>query len=70
MRRFKGRLGKAEGIVAGAHKLARIIWSMIVSGEPYDEAKAFHTTPASQARRLAHLQAQAKALNLTLVPAQ
>ena len=24
-RRFKGRLGKAEGIVAGAHKLARII---------------------------------------------
>ncbi len=25
VRRFKGRLGKAEGIVAGAHKLARII---------------------------------------------
>ena len=68
VRRFKGRLGKAEGIVAGAHKLARIIWAMSVSGEPYDEAKAFPTTPASQARRLAHLQAQAKALNLTLVP--
>jgi hypothetical protein len=29
VRRFKGRLGKAEGIVAGAHKLARIIWVMI-----------------------------------------
>ena len=43
---------------------------MIVSGEPYDEAKAFQTTPASQVRRLAHLQAQAKAMNLTLVPAQ
>ena len=43
---------------------------MIVSGKPYDEAKAFHTTPASQARRLAHLHAQAKALNLTFVPAQ
>ena len=25
VRRFKGRLGKAEGIVAGAHKLARVI---------------------------------------------
>ena len=37
VRRFKGRLGKAEGIVAGAHKLARIIWGAIVSGQPYDE---------------------------------
>ena len=39
VRRFKGRLGKAEGIVAGAHKLARILWAMIVSGEAYDERK-------------------------------
>jgi transposase len=69
VRRFKGRLGKAEGIVAGAHKLARIIWALIVSGQPYDEAKAFQTTPASAARRLQNLQNQAKALNMTLVPA-
>jgi transposase len=70
VRRFKGRLGKAEGIVAGAHKLARIIWAMIVSGQPYAEAKAFAITAASTARRLKHLQNQAKALNLTLVPSQ
>lgn len=69
VRRFKGRLGKAEGIVAGAHKLARIIWAMIVSGQPYDEAKAFATTPASQARRLKHLQNQAQALHMKLIPA-
>jgi transposase len=69
VRRFKGRLGKAEGIVVGAHKLARIVWAMIVSGQPYDEAKAFALTPASQARRLKNLQNQAKALNMTLVPA-
>jgi hypothetical protein len=43
---------------------------MIVSGQPYDEAKAFAITPASQARRLKNLQNQAKALNLTLVPIQ
>ena len=49
VRRLKGRLGKAEGIVVGAHKLARIIWAMIVSGQPYDEAKAFHLTAASAA---------------------
>ena len=69
VRRFKGRLGKAEGIVVGAHKLARIIWALIVSGQPYDESKAFAITPASTARRLRNLQNQAKALNMTLVPA-
>jgi transposase len=68
VRRFKGRLGKAEGIVVGAHKLARILWALIVSGQPYDEAKAFAITPASTARRLRNLQNQAKALNMTLVP--
>ena len=68
VRRFKGRLGKAEGIVAGAHKLARIVWAMIVSGQPYEEAKAFATTPASQARRLKNLQNQAQALNMKLIP--
>ena len=35
-RRMKGRLGKAQGITAMAHKLARIIYSMIQSGRPYD----------------------------------
>jgi hypothetical protein len=59
-----------EAIVAGAHKLARIIWAMVVSGQPYDEKKAFAITTASTARRLKNLQHQAKALNLTLVPAQ
>lgn len=69
VRRFKGRLGKAEGIVAGAHKLARVIWAMVVSGQPYDEAKAFDSTPAATARRIKNLQNQAHALNLKLVPA-
>ena len=69
VRRFKGRLGKAEGIVAGAHKLARIIWGAIVSGQPYDENKAFNFTPASAARRLKNLQNQAQALNMKLMPA-
>ncbi len=42
---------------------------MIVSGQPYDEKKASQTSPASAARRLKHLQNQAKALNMQLVPA-
>src|SRR2546426_1514015 len=34
VRRFKRRPGKAQGIVAGAPKLARVIWAMVVSGPP------------------------------------
>jgi len=69
VRRFKGRLGKAEGLVAGAHKLARVIWAMLASGEPYEEAKAFKTTAASTSKRLKHLQNQALSLGMKLVPA-
>ena len=38
---------------------------VLAVGQPYDETKAF----ASTARRLKNLQHQAKALNMTLVPA-
>ncbi len=50
-------------------EFVRIIWALIVSGQPFDEAKAFAITPASIARRLKHLHNQAHALNLKLVPA-
>jgi hypothetical protein len=68
-RRLKARLGKAEGIVATAHKLARILYGMIKSGQAYDENEAFKVTPSSQAHRLRNLQKQAQALGLQLVPA-
>jgi hypothetical protein len=34
-----GRLGKTEGIVAVAHKLARIAYAMITTGKAYEERK-------------------------------
>jgi transposase len=40
-RRMKGRLGKASGLTATAHKIARIIYSLISSGQPYQEEVAF-----------------------------
>lgn len=67
-RRLKARLGKAEGIVATAHKLARVVYGMIKSGTSYNEAEAFKVTPSSQARRLQNLQKQAHALGFQLVP--
>lgn len=69
-RRLKARLGKVEGIVATAHKLARIIYAMIASRKPYNENDAFKTSTISQAKRLLRLKKQALALGLQLVPAQ
>lgn len=67
-RRIKGRLGKAEGITAVAHKLARIIYAMITSGQPYDPNKAFQVSPANLRKRLSRLQKQAAAMGFELVP--
>ena len=68
-RRHKARLGKAEGIVATAHKLARILYGMIASRQAYDESEAFKATPSSQAKRLQNLQKQAQCLGYQLVAA-
>jgi len=68
-RRMKGRLGKAEGITAGAHKLARIVYALIATRKPYDEAEAFKITPRSLERQHAQLIKQAQSLGFLLVPA-
>ena len=67
-RRMKGRLGKAEGITATAHKLARIIYALITTRQPYDEKIAFALTPAKLERRLRHLHSQAAKLGFQLIP--
>ncbi len=69
LRRMKGKLGKAEGTTAAAHKLARIVHGMIKSQKPYDEKEAFKLTPQSVARRHKALEKQAAALGFTLQPA-
>lgn len=68
LRWMKGRLGKAEGTTAAAHKLARIVHGMIRSQKPYDEREAFKLTPQSAARRRKTLEKQAAALGFTLQP--
>jgi transposase len=67
-RRMKARLGKAEGITAVAHKLARMLYAMIATRQTYDESKAFALTPRRKARQLAHLQRQATRLGFALIP--
>jgi hypothetical protein len=68
-RRMKARLGKAEGITATAHKLARILYAVITRRVPYNEEEAFKQTPATQTRRIHNLQKQAAKLGLLLIPA-
>jgi len=67
-RRIKGRLGKAEGITATAHKLARIIYSMIRSGRVYDEKEAFKSNPGVERKREKNLKILAKQMGFELVP--
>lgn len=68
LRRFKARLGKAEGITATAHKLARVIYGVIKSQRSYDEQEAFKLTPQKLQRRRHRLEQEASALGFTLTP--
>jgi transposase len=68
-RRMRGRLGKAEGITAVAHKLARILYAMIQTRTTYDAQVAFQLTPQKKARKIKRLRHQAEQLGMRLVPA-
>jgi len=65
-RRMKGRLGKAEGITATAHKIARIIYHMIATGSAYSEEHACRRSPEATARKLENLRKQAQSLGYQL----
>lgn len=68
-RRMKAKLGKAEGITATAHKLARIIYTLITTGQPYDEKVITHMSEKVRNKRLRNLQRQAEKLGMELVAA-
>jgi transposase len=69
-RRMKGRLGKAEGITATAHKLARVIYALISNGRNYDEAEAFRSNPGVERKRLKTLKTLAGKMGFQLIPNQ
>jgi transposase len=68
--RMKARLGKAEGTTAAAHKLARTIYGMLQTLEPYDEEKAFRLSPRNLQRKLKNLTQNALKMGYQLVPLQ
>ncbi len=67
-RRMRAKLGAPKAIVAAAHKLARILYHLVISREPYQES-IFSTLEAKyRFRTEARVKAQARALGFQLVP--
>ncbi len=67
-RRMRAKLGGPQAITATAHKLARIIYHLITTRQPYHESIFLQHDEAYRRRTTARLNAQAKALGLRLVP--
>lgn len=68
MRRYKGRLGKAEGIVAVAHKLARVLWHLLKYKEPFNPEVFAKEEEKMKRKKLQRLENMAASLNYQLVP--
>jgi transposase len=68
-RRIARRLGKAQAVTATAHKLARIIFHVLTTKEPYRE-EAFKSSEQEALRRTEmRLRKQAAQLGFTITPA-
>ncbi len=67
-RRLCARMDKAKAVTAAAHKLARLIYSMLTKGEEYtDQGQAYYEARYRQ-RVLHNLNRRAQQLGMTLVP--
>lgn len=70
-RAMRARLGPQQAIVATAHKIARIVYHLLTTHEPYREEHAAEYEQKQRERELKHLQRRAQKLGytLTVVPA-
>jgi hypothetical protein len=67
-RSIRSRLGGPQAITATAHKLARIVYHLLTTGQAYDEG-VFVLEDQKQAKRQEkRLRKQAKTLGFQLVP--
>jgi hypothetical protein len=68
-RRMRAKLGAPKAITATAHKLARIVYHLLTTHEPYDETRLAQAERDHRQRIESRLRAQARALGFQLVPA-
>ena len=67
-RRMRAKLGGPMAITATAHKLARVVYHLIATGQPYNESVFLKHEASHRARVQKRLRTQAAALGFTLVP--
>ena len=67
-RRLRTRLGAPKAIVAMAHQLARIIWTLITRQLPFDLSVFAYHEKLNEQRRLKRLQASARQMGYQLTP--
>ena len=68
-RAMRARLGPKQAIVATAHKIARTVYYLLKTGEPYQEESAAEYDTKRRERELKHLARRAQKLGYTLAPA-
>ena len=68
-RAMRGRLGPKQAIVATAHKIARTVYHLLKTGEPYQESSAADYEDKRRERELKHLARRAQKLGYTLTVA-
>lgn len=69
-RRMRGKLGGAAALVATAHKLARIVYAVLTTKQPYRPQLHAEAEQRRLARNLKHLRAKAETLGFQLSPLQ
>lgn len=69
-RRMRTKLGAPKAITATAHKLARIVYHLLQTRQPYDESVFAYAEARHQERRLRRLRTEAAALGFNLAPQQ
>ncbi|MEK7370541.1 MAG: IS110 family transposase [candidate division NC10 bacterium] len=67
-RRMRAKLGAPKAITATAHKLARIVYHLITTRQPYDESRLAAAESDHRRRTESRLRTQARALGFQLVP--
>ena len=69
-RRMRAKFGPAKAITTTAHKLARIAFHMVTTGEPYDESVFAKAERKHRSRQENRLKTNARKLGFERVPIQ
>ena len=69
-RRMRAKLGAPKAVTATAHKLARIVYQLLSTRQPYDESVFARSEQITRLHKETKLKAQAKALGFQVVPSQ